>query len=381
MSNNKLDQSMQSVEAMGSIKIDHAVPVRTHTPSHAVVPDQEQQPSVTCRKLLLIGIATIGICAALYALVKYYSDSSIPYFAPYNDGSVDHEVWRSQPEIRVHSSELWLTVPYFLLFSMLSFMVILVACATSACVMLCGKEARKKAVEAERVLQELRRDTKSDASLAIPVAPFTRRNRRNCPTAMGQEPPPFYGELTGMVLPAVPKKPEADVRPLPATLAELYNGAVKKVEYKRRVLQSDDTTAEELASLHITIKPGWEDGMPVIFPSAGDEGVGIEPADVEFVVDTVADPAWSREGSTLFYSAEVSLSDALCGSVLAVPTLDGRTLSVPITQIVTPGATQTVPGEGMPTEGGKGDLVIKFVTIFPKTLTLAQKAAVKKALA
>ena len=182
MSNNKLDQSMQSVEAMSSIKIDHAVPVRTHTPSHAVVPDQEQQPSVTCRKLVLIGIATIGICAALYALVKYYSDSSIPYFAPYNDGSVDHEVWRSQPEIRVHSSELWLTVPYFLLFSMLSFMVILVACATSACVMLCGKEARKKAVEAERVLQELRRDTKSDASLAIPVAPFTRRR---CP--VGQD--------------------------------------------------------------------------------------------------------------------------------------------------------------------------------------------------
>ena len=199
--------------------------------------------------------------------------------------------------------------------------------------------------------------------------------------AMGQEPPPFYGELTGMVLPAIPKKPEADVRPLPVTLAELYNGAVKKVEYKRRVLQSDDTTAEELASLHITIKPGWDEGMPVVFPSAGDEGVGMETADVEFVVDTVADPAWSREGSTLFYTAEVSLTDALCGTVLAIPMLDGRTLSVPVTQIVTPGATQTVPGEGMPTEGGKCDLVIKFVTVFPKTLTLAQKAAVKKALA
>ena len=34
MGNNKLDQWMQSVEAMSSIKIDHAVPVRTH--SHAV---------------------------------------------------------------------------------------------------------------------------------------------------------------------------------------------------------------------------------------------------------------------------------------------------------------------------------------------------------
>ena len=34
MVNNKLDQWMQSIEAMSSIKIDHAEPVRTH--SHAV---------------------------------------------------------------------------------------------------------------------------------------------------------------------------------------------------------------------------------------------------------------------------------------------------------------------------------------------------------
>ena len=30
----KLDQRMQPVEAMSSIKIDRAVPVHTHTPSH-----------------------------------------------------------------------------------------------------------------------------------------------------------------------------------------------------------------------------------------------------------------------------------------------------------------------------------------------------------
>ena len=145
--------------------------------------------------------------------------------------------------------------------------------------------------------------------------------------------------------------------------------------------QADDTTVEELRTLHIEIKPGMEDGALVTFPSAGDEGVGIEPADLDFVVETAEDPAWSREGSTLYYTAELSLTDALCGTVLSVPTLDGRTLSVPITQIVSPGSTKTVPGEGMPTVGGKGDLVIQFTTVFPQSLTLAQKAAVKKALA
>ena len=154
-----------------------------------------------------------------------------------------------------------------------------------------------------------------------------------------------------------------------------------QVELTRRVLQADDTTVEELKALHITVPPGTDEGTVITVPCAGDEGVGIEPADVEFVVDTAPDPAWSREGSTLFYMAKLSLADALCSSVLAIPTLDGRTLSVPITQIVTPGATKTVPGEGMPTDRGKGDLVIKFVIVFPQSLTLAQKAAVKKALA
>ena len=34
MSNDKVDQWMQAVAAMSSDKVDHAVPVRTHTPTH-----------------------------------------------------------------------------------------------------------------------------------------------------------------------------------------------------------------------------------------------------------------------------------------------------------------------------------------------------------
>lgn len=66
-----------------------------------------------------------------------------------------------------------------------------------------------------------------------------------------------------------------------------------------------------------------------------------------------------------------------------MPTFDGRLISVPMTQVVAPGTTIRVPGEGMPVEGGsgKGDLVIRFATRFPQTLTPKQKAELKKALA
>ena len=130
---------------------------------------QERQHTLTCSKLVLIGIATIVISAALYALAKSYES--------YSDGSA--------PEDRVQSSELselWLASPWFMAFMLLAFWSSLLVCAYGAIVMLDGK----KAVEAERVLQELCRNTKSDASLAIPVAPIARRR---CPEAfcVGQD--------------------------------------------------------------------------------------------------------------------------------------------------------------------------------------------------
>ena len=124
------------------------------------------------RKLVLIGIATIVICATLYTFVKWHSDDS----AEAAEAALVAMGGTGAPEISVQSSELWLTTRYFKIFCVLSSMVVLLACATSASVILGGK----KAVEAERVLQELCRNTKSDASLAIPVAPIARRR---CPNS------------------------------------------------------------------------------------------------------------------------------------------------------------------------------------------------------
>ena len=78
---------------------------------------------------------------------------------------------------------------------------------------------------------------------------------------------------------------------------------------------------------------GWEDGAIVSFPGLGDEGIEIEAADVEVQVQTEPHDPWAREGSTLYYTARISLMEGLCGTVVEVPTLDGRTLSVPVSQV------------------------------------------------
>ena len=67
-----------------------------------------------------------------------------------------------------------------------------------------------------------------------------------------------------------------------------------------------------------------------------------------------------------------------------VPTLDDRMLSIPINDIVQPGYTKRVVGEGMPIskskDGEKGDLVIAFDIVFPTKLEVHQKSLLKQAL-
>lgn len=72
---------------------------------------------------------------------------------------------------------------------------------------------------------------------------------------------------------------------------------------------------------------------------------------------------------------------------MPIRTLDGRTLSIGLTEVVAPGFVKLVPGEGMPiprphgaepaAAAAKGDLRIEFVVAFPERLTPAQRQAVR----
>ena len=171
--------------------------------------------------------------------------------------------------------------------------------------------------------------------------------------------------------------PVRRARPAPRVRAPHRPPAARRIARATRPLRR-----WRIGHICATWTQGWEDGMVVTFPGMGDEGIDVEAPDVEVELQTAHSDAWNREGSTLYYTANITLAEALCGTIIHVPTLDGRTLAVPMTQVVAPGVSKTVPGEGMPTEGGaKGDLVIVFETSFPETLKADQKALIKKALA
>eukprot|EP00250_Pteridium_aquilinum_P017149 c23476_g2_i1 orf=350-1366(-) len=169
---------------------------------------------------------------------------------------------------------------------------------------------------------------------------------------------------------------------LPCTLEDLYNGAERKMKITRNVLGvgGKQTTVEEI--LFINIKPGWKDGTSITFPEKGHEQPGVVPADMIFVVQEKPHEIFKRDGSDLVMVQKISLAEALGGSTLSIPSLNGRTLSVSLTEVVYPGYEKIVPKEGMPIANSrkKGNLRIKFDIKFPVRLSAEQRSTIKKIL-
>ncbi|XP_013603763.1 PREDICTED: dnaJ homolog subfamily B member 1-like isoform X5 [Brassica oleracea var. oleracea] len=135
--------------------------------------------------------------------------------------------------------------------------------------------------------------------------------------------------------------------------------------------------------LTIGVKPGWKKGTKITFPEKGNEHPGVIPADLVFIINEKPHLVFTREGNDLIVTQKVSLADALIGYTVNLTTLDGRTLTIPVTNVIHPEYGEVVPKEGMPLQKDqtkKGNLILKFNVKFPARLSAEQKAGFKKLL-
>lgn len=161
------------------------------------------------------------------------------------------------------------------------------------------------------------------------------------------------------------------------TLEEIYRGCTKKMKISRRVVQSDGTTKKEDKVLTINVKPGWKAGTKITFQKEGDQGRGKVPADIVFIIRDKPHPLFRREGSDIRYTCKLSLKQALCGTVIEVPTLTGEKINLNLTtEIVKPNLVKRIQGHGLPfpkEPSRKGDLLVSFDIKFPETLSQSAK--------
>ncbi|XP_015121391.1 dnaJ homolog subfamily B member 13 [Diachasma alloeum] len=183
----------------------------------------------------------------------------------------------------------------------------------------------------------------------------------------------------------VNRKDDDVVIPLELQLIEIFRGALKKKKIERLVFANPEKTFTKMQEkiFTITIDPGLKTGTKIVFPEEGDRNPNTIPADIIFITADTPHETCQRENDDLLMIRDVTLNEALTGTVIKIDTLDARTLRIPITSIITPNYRKVVPGEGLPMMHDptqRGDLVISFLIEFPMYLSVMSKNNVKEAL-
>jgi len=173
----------------------------------------------------------------------------------------------------------------------------------------------------------------------------------------------------------------AIVRELLVSPEEILSGTTKKLKITRKVLNPDGrTTRSEDKILTIDIKPGWKAGTKITFPKEGDQTPNTVPADIVFIVKDKSHPLFVRDGTDLKHTVRLPLRDALCGSMIQVPSLTGRKIPVALNDVVKPTTQKRIQGEGLPfpkNPSKRGDLIVEFNIVFPDKIPQATKEVLK----
>jgi DnaJ-class molecular chaperone len=204
--------------------------------------------------------------------------------------------------------------------------------------------------------------------------------------SMGGMFPGMMGGMGSGVGSGRPRKQATIENKLFCTLDELFNGCTKKMKITKTVVDERGSRTQAQKVLEIPVRRGWKKGTKVTFEREGDQYPGVEAADIAFIVEEKPHERFTRRGNDLHLNCDLTLQDALCGTTLTVAGIDGRQIrfSVGQEEVVQPGASQRIRGEGMPlskTNGAnRGDLVVHFNVRFPTRLKAEQKSIISQAL-
>ena len=142
---------------------------------------------------------------------------------------------------------------------------------------------------------------------------------------------------------------------LPIAFAESITGGNKRL------------TLPDGGTLDVTIPPGLVDGQILRLRGKGAPGTGKGgPGDALIEVEVLPDPRFTREGDDISLEVPISLSEAVLGGRIRVPTPSGDvTMTVP--KGSSSGTTLRLKGKGPARRGGgHGDQFVKLKVVLPK---------------
>ena len=155
------------------------------------------------------------------------------------------------------------------------------------------------------------------------------------------------------------------------TLDEILHGSTRTIHLDR----SDPRTGQSVnQTLRVKIPPGVRESQLIRLPGKGQEGIGGgDSGNLYLRVQFAQHPEFRIRGADLYYDLDLAPWEAVLGTTIAIPTVDG-TVHLKIPAATRTGHKLRLRRKGLPTrDGTPGDLYAVVSIQVPEQLTPEQK--------
>ena len=159
---------------------------------------------------------------------------------------------------------------------------------------------------------------------------------------------------------------------MPITLHEMAFGTEKVVALP---------TNGQVDKINVKIPPGALPGKRLRVSGKGRPGpMGGPPGDLYVKLRELEHPVFKREGSDLYVDRHIKFTEAILGTKVTVPTLDGKTMSLKVPPGTQSHTKMRLKNYGLPQASGKtrGDQFVRIIVDTPADLNKKQKTLVEE---
>jgi molecular chaperone DnaJ len=126
------------------------------------------------------------------------------------------------------------------------------------------------------------------------------------------------------------------------------------------------------------IPAGVRNGQKVRLPGKGRPGVlGADPGDLVVTVEVEPHPVFTLDGHNVKITVPVTFPEAVLGTQIEVPTIDGSTVRVKVPPGTPSGRTLRVKGRGVRSAKRTGDLLVTIQVVVPQRLDGEARSALE----
>lgn len=151
-----------------------------------------------------------------------------------------------------------------------------------------------------------------------------------------------------------------------------------RISFRQAALGTEVRLSVDGRTVTARIPAGVHDGQRIRLRGKGRPGHGGGPAgDLMLTLDVDEHPVWSADGADLRITVPVSFDEAVLGTTLTVPLLDGGTVGLKVPAGTPAGRTLRVRGKGLVTKKRTGDLLVTVQVAVPTHVEGAARKAVE----